>query len=173
MDPIVIAGFMGSGKTTVARALARLLQCELIDLDRHITEKTGRSPKEIIEQDGEPVFRELETRFLSEVLTASSARVIALGGGAWTVPANRALIEQHLGHAVWLDTPFETCWQRISASGSERPLARDKQQTRRLYENRREVYQLASLHVRTDERLSDDEIAARILAAVTGNSSAT
>jgi shikimate kinase len=173
MDPIVIAGFMGSGKTTVARALARSLQCELIDLDRHITEKTGRSPKEIIEQEGETAFRELETRFLSEVLSANSARVIALGGGAWTMPANRALIGQHFGQSVWLDTPFETCWQRISASGSERPLARDKQQARRLYENRREVYQLATLHVRTDESLSDDEIAARILAAVTGNSSGT
>ena len=165
--PIIVTGFMGSGKTTVAQALARVLQCNMIDLDRFITERIGRSPKEIIEQDGEPAFREIETRFLSEVLATGAARVIALGGGAWTTFENRALIEKHHGQAVWLDAPFEVCWQRIATSGSERPLARDMEQARKLYESRRPIYQLAALRVETSETLSDQETASQIADALT------
>ena len=164
--PIVVTGFMGSGKTTVAQALSRALHRSMIDLDRFITDRTGRSPKEIIEQDGEPAFREVETRFLAEVLAAGAAGVIALGGGAWTIPENRALIEKHHGQAIWLDAPFEVCWQRIAASGSERPLARNKEQARNLYLNRRPIYQLAALRVETSELISDDELASRIAGAL-------
>ena len=166
-QPIIVTGFMGSGKTTVARALSRILQCDMIDLDRFITERIGRSPKEIIEQDGEPAFRAIETRFLTEVLATGAARVIALGGGAWTTLENRALIEAHRGQTVWLDTPFEVCWQRIAASGGERPLARDMEQARNLYQIRRAAYQLAQLRVETGETLSEEETAARIVDALT------
>ena len=138
----------------------------MIDLDRFITERTGRSPKEIIEQDGELQFRQVETRFLTEVLAAGAAGVIALGGGAWIIAENRALIEEHHGQAVWLDAPFEVCWQRIAASGSERPLARDMEQARNLYQSRRPIYQLASLRVETSEAISDQEIASRIADAL-------
>ncbi len=89
---IVIAGFMGSGKTTVARALTDLLGWEAQDLDESISREEQRSPKEIIEQDGEDRFREIETQALSELLKRNSAGVVALGGGTWTVPANRKLL---------------------------------------------------------------------------------
>src|SRR5882762_325298 len=101
-QPIVITGFMGAGKTTVADALARLLTCSAIDLDQMITEKEMRSPKEIIEQDGEPAFRDVETRRLREALTLEPCGVIALGGGAWTVQRNRDLVVQHDCYTVWL-----------------------------------------------------------------------
>lgn len=166
LNPIIVTGFMGSGKTTVAEALSRLLGCAMIDLDRFITERTGRSPREIIEQDGEPAFREIETRFLSEVLATGAARVLALGGGAWTVAQNRSLIEEHHGQAVWLDAPFEVCWQRIAASGSERPLARDREQARSLYQSRKPIYQLAALRVETSEGLSAEVTASQINAAL-------
>jgi shikimate kinase len=164
--PIIITGFMGSGKTTVARALARLLQCEMIDLDQFITEQLGRSPKTIIDQDGEPAFRELETRFLTEILAQRAARVVALGGGAWTTMENRLLIEEYQGQAVWLDAPFELCWQRIAAAGSERPLARDQEQARNLYQERRPIYQTAKLHLETSEAISDEAAAAWIVDAL-------
>lgn len=170
-QPIIVIGFMGSGKTTVAQALARVLQCGLIDLDHFITERSRRSPKEIIEQDGEAAFREIETRFLGEVLASGAAPVIALGGGAWTMLENRTLIEKHQGRAVWLDTPFEVCWQRIAASGGERPLARDKEQARRLYQRRRPIYQMATLRVETSGELSGEAVASQIAGALhrTGN----
>lgn len=160
--PIIVTGFMGSGKTTVALALSQVLQCAMVDLDRFITERIGRSPKEIIEEDGEPAFREVETRLLGDVLTAGGVPVIALGGGAWTRPENRVLIAEHHGQVVWLDAPFEVCWQRIADSGSERPLARDREQAKKLYHSRRPIYQLAALRVETDGALSHAEMASRI-----------
>src|SRR5215510_6880582 len=127
---IVILGFMGCGKTTVARVLARYLNCEMVDLDSFITEREGRSPAEIIDRDGEPSFRNLESLALRDVLQTSRARIVALGGGTWTVPANRTIIALHDCSSVWLDTPFDVCWQRISESGrNDRPLAPDRNST--------------------------------------------
>jgi shikimate kinase len=165
-QPIIITGFMGSGKTTVAQALARTLNCRAIDLDQLITERAGRTPKEIIDQDGESAFREIETRLLREVLEQDSARVIALGGGAWTLPGNRDLIAQHNGFTVWLDVPFELCWQRIADAGGYRPLARSEEKARSLYEERRPIYELAALRVTADADMSVNESAAAIAEAL-------
>lgn len=150
----------------MAHALARLLNCSAIDLDRVITEKEKRTPKEIIEQDGEAAFREIETGRLRDALGVNSARVIALGGGAWTVQRNRDLIAEHEGFTVWLDAPFELCWQRIVAAGSERPLAPDEEQARRLYQQRRPQYGLASMHLLAQGKTTVDELAATIVRAV-------
>src|SRR6185369_16626495 len=91
---LIIVGFMGSGKTTVARELARRLNRAVIDLDDFITTSAGRSPAEIIQKDGEPGFREIETRLLDEVLRHNPDAIIAAGGGAWTIPENRRLISK-------------------------------------------------------------------------------
>ena len=144
---IIIVGFMGSGKTTVAEALARRLGCEMIDLDSFITNREGRSPAEIIVPDGEPSFREIETRALKAVLETEGPRVIALGGGAWTIAANRALVEKHDCLSVWLDAPFELCWERITASGTTRPLAPDREEAQALFETRRAIYGLAQIRI--------------------------
>src|SRR3982074_1215932 len=92
---IVIVGFMGCGKTTVAKTLALQLGCNVIDLDSFITEREGRSAAEIIAQDGEPSFRKIEKQALGDALESGDPRVISLGGGAWTIEANRALVAQH------------------------------------------------------------------------------
>jgi shikimate kinase len=165
-QPIIITGFMGSGKTTVAQALARILNCRAIDLDQLIAERAGRTPKEIIEQDGEPAFREIETRLLRDTLAEGAARVIALGGGAWTMERNRDLIAKHGGFTVWLDAPFELCWRRIAQSGSERPLAPTEQLARKLYGQRRALYWLAALRVAATEDKSADESALTVAQAL-------
>src|SRR6266850_449922 len=107
---IIITGFMGSGKTTIGRGLARLLGCEMLDLDNVIAEREGRTAREIIEQDGEQSFREVETRILREVLENSPMGVIALGGGAWTLEQNRNLINKYSCVTVTLATPFKITW---------------------------------------------------------------
>src|SRR5438552_14247463 len=134
---IVIVGFMGCGKTTVAKALARQLECAMVDLDSFITDREGRTPAEIIVQDSEPSFREIETQALKVVLEENAARVIALGGGGWMMQANRALVAQHDCLTVWLDTPFELCWERIQLSGTKRPLAPERQSAKALFDSRR------------------------------------
>ena len=153
---IVIVGFMGCGKTTVAEALAHRLGCQAVDLDSLITEHTGRSPAEIIREDGEPAFREIETAALRDVLQAKKARVIALGGGAWATEANRSMVAGHDCLSVWLDAPFELCWERIRSSDTTRPMAPDLESAERLYGSRRPAYELAMLRVdATGESLTE------------------
>jgi shikimate kinase len=169
--PIIIAGFMGSGKTTVAESLARKLHCSAVDLDQAITVSTGRTPKVIIEEDGEKSFREIETRSLQDTLQNRSTGIIALGGGAWTLQRNRDLINEHGGITVWLDAPFELCWERILATGGGRPLATDLRQAQQLYAERRSNYALAQLHVAVTADKSTEEISAEIAEALPGRNS--
>jgi shikimate kinase len=158
----VIAGFMGCGKTAVAGALAVHLNCKMIDLDEAITEREARSPARIIEEDGESAFRAIETITLHDVLRDGSVGVIALGGGAWITGTSRKLINQYARLTVWLDTPFDVCWKRISLSEAVRPLGSSEEQARDLYERRRPVYALADLRLEVDETISLHELALKI-----------
>lgn len=142
---------MGCGKTKLARELARRLGVVMVDLDDQITKRTGRSPAQLIDEDGEPAFRTVETDTLRHVLHEGEARVIALGGGAWIQEANRQLVEQYDGVSVWLDAPFDMCWTRIEASQEDRPLGRTRDQAFALYQQRRPVYELATIHVPVGE----------------------
>ena len=145
--PIVITGFMGCGKSKIASSLAQHLNVSMVDLDDSITARTGRTPAQLIDEDGEPAFRRIETDALREVLQSGEAGVIALGGGAWIEAANRELISQYECSSVWLDVPFEVCWARIEYAAEDRPLGRTKAQAAALYERRRPVYQLAKTHI--------------------------
>jgi len=159
---IVIAGFMGSGKTTVARALGNLLGCDALDLDESIARVEQRSPKEIIEQEGEDKFRQIETVALSELLKNDAAGVVALGGGTWTIPANRKLLAEHGAITIWLDAPFELCWNRIEAARQERPLAPTFESARQRYQERLGIYALADHRIEINVNDSAEEIAQTI-----------
>ena len=100
---------------------------------------------------------------LRAVLERGSAHVVALGGGAWTIESNRALIVEHGCLTVWLDAPFELCWKRIEAEQGTRPLALDRRAAHELYRERRPLYALASLRLPAVEELSADETAAALL----------
>jgi shikimate kinase len=160
---IIVVGFMGCGKTTVARALAQRLGCAMVDLDSFIADREGRSPAEIIAQDSEPQFREIETKALRVVLEENAARVIALGGGAWMIEANRALAEKHDCLTVWLDAPFELCWERIQASRTIRPLAPDRPTAENLYHDRRVSYGISELRVEVRSDSAPDLLINEIL----------
>jgi shikimate kinase len=91
--------------------------------------------------------------------------VVALGGGAWIRGENRALIADRGCYTVWLDAPFDLCWQRISSSDpSERPLAQDRASAKRLFDERRPVYAQAMLRVAITDHTSAEEVANEILA---------
>ncbi len=164
-ERITLAGFMGAGKTTLAAALARQLSCRMIDLDELIVAHEGRSIRAIMDEDGEPQFREIETRALEHALAENLARIIALGGGTWTLERNRALIREHNCLTIWLDAPFELCWQRIvnSTTDDSRPLAREQEQARRLYVERQELYQLAMLRVEANGEVEAEALALKII----------
>jgi len=160
--PIVITGFMGCGKSRVARALAQNLNVSFVDLDESITTRTGKTPAQLITEDGEPAFRRIETDTLREVLKSSEAGVIALGGGAWIEAANRELINEYDCSSVWLDVPFEVCWNRIETGAEDRPLGRTRAQAAALYERRKPAYELANIRVPVAGHEDLDELTALI-----------
>lgn len=160
--PIMIIGFMACGKTEVARALGRLLERPIVDLDELIAEKHGRAAAQLIREEGESAFRAIETKALHELLESGAQAVISLGGGAWITEANRSLIDHYRSISVWLDTPFDLCWQRIAASHEDRPLGRTREQAEELYRARQPVYQQARIRVPVVAHESVDSIAMRV-----------
>jgi shikimate kinase len=98
-----------------------------------------------------------------KLLEKTNARVIALGGGAWTLDANRALIVGHNCLTVWLDAPFELCWERIiSSANTIRPMAPDRERAQRLFQVRREGYELAQIRLMMSQTMTPDETAAKL-----------
>jgi shikimate kinase len=164
---ILLTGFMGAGKTTVARALARLLADEFVSLDELVARLEGRAPQALIVEEGEDFFRGAETRALRLALEREAARVIDTGGGAWTLPRNRALAAAHDCLTVWLDAPFDLCWQRINApdAPADRPLARDRARAEQLYQQRLPAYRLAALRVPVTPEREAEDLAAEIARA--------
>ena len=159
---IVITGFMGCGKSQVARELARRLDVPMIDLDDRITAREGRTPAELINEAGEDQFRAIETNTLLELLQTRSAGVIALGGGAWIESANRDLIDWYGCTSVWLDPPFAVCWERISASTEDRPLGKTIEDAETRFNLRRPFYSLARIHIPVDGTETVDQLVSRI-----------
>lgn len=161
---IFLVGFMASGKTTVGAALASKLGRRFVDLDPLIVAKAGCSIAELIAREGEEHFRQLETEILREVATGEAA-IIAPGGGAITRRENSELMNQ-FGLTIWLDAPFELCWQRIQQDPVVRPLAATEDAARERYQQRLPLYQQAAVRVRTTESQTPDDIAEAILLAL-------
>ena len=159
---IVFLGFMGCGKTTVGEELARQLNCGFVDLDSFINSREGRSPAEIITQDGQAAFRELETLALRDVLQDRQAHVIALGGGTWMKAANRTMVALFDCVTVWLDTSFDTCWQRIESAKTVRPLAPDRETARRRFAERRDFYALAERRIEVEAADSVERVVEKL-----------
>ncbi len=155
---------MGCGKTTVGRALADEIGWRFIDLDEEIEKAEGCSISEIFEQRGEPAFRLLETAALRNrvrSIECGQPWVVALGGGAFLQENNFELLSTK-GVSIWLDCPFETVEKRIEGQ-SHRPLAKDPEQFRALYESRREGYARADYRIEVTSDNAADTVA-KILA---------
>jgi shikimate kinase len=145
---LFLVGFMGAGKSTVGRALARHLGWRFADLDEDIESHERLPIAALFEQRGEEGFRQAETAALLRRIQDVSRGVpwvVALGGGCFTRPDNVDLIQNH-GISVWLDAPLEIVRSRVAGSDA-RPLARDPQRFQELYELRRGAYALADYRI--------------------------
>ena len=164
---IVITGFMGCGKSQVARELARRLDVPMIDLDDRITANEGQTPAQLITEAGESAFRAVETNTLRELLQTSEPSVIALGGGAWIESANLKLIDEYGCISVWLESTFAVCWERISASEDDRPLGKTIEQAEARYNLRKPIYSLARIHIPVTGSESVEQLALDLYAKIT------
>jgi shikimate kinase len=159
---VVLTGFMGVGKSSVARHLSSMLGCERIDLDSYIEEQEQRRIHEMIDADGLPAYRELETKNLLKLLCDEKAQLVSLGGGAWIERKNRKLLKEHGYTSVWLESTFQHCWQNIRRSKKERPLARDKDAAKKLFEDRQKIYALADWHFIIRPEFTSFDVAKKI-----------
>ena len=145
-----MVGYMGSGKTTVGRALAADLGWELVDLDAAIVERAGTSIPEIFAASGEPHFRELERRELAHAIGGSRERVVSCGGGVVIDGRNRGLLQQV--PTVFLCEDTDVLYRRTRGPG--RPLnGTSFEDFSRRYAERLPYYRrVASLQVEPDGR---------------------
>ena len=144
-DKIYLVGFMGAGKSSVARALGKRLDWKVEDVDTRIERAERRDIATIFREAGEPYFRIRERDVLVQLLPERGT-VVASGGGTFADPANRELMLRD-GVVIWLDAPLATVLGRIPLDG-RRPLATDRLAMEQLYNQRLAAYRLA--HFRVD-----------------------
>ncbi|MDE7365231.1 MAG: shikimate kinase [Ruminococcus sp.] len=117
---IFLCGFMGCGKTTVGKILAKKMGCSFYDTDELIVENQGMTIPEIFAQKGEPYFREIEADIVKSMCGKSA--VISCGGGAMINPDTAKAVTDAGETIVFLDVDFDTCYERICGD-SNRPIA--------------------------------------------------
>jgi shikimate kinase len=142
---IYLVGFMGSGKTTIGRALADIEAAQ------------GMSIADIFDARGEEEFRNIERAAMRKrvgEVERGKPMVVALGGGTFSEAANQALLDAN-GLTIWLDCPFTRVCSRLEGS-TNRPLARDPEKFQQLFEDRRPDYSQAAHRIEID---SDDPAA--------------
>ena len=149
---LALIGFMGSGKTSVARLAAEQLHFNYLDTDELIQTHTGRSIAEIFKADGEPAFREMERKLVQD-LTGLTKTVISTGGGLPVDPQNLAGLKTHaLVVCLWASP--EKIWERVK-NQSHRPLLDDPDPQKRIRELlalREPFYKQADILMNTELR---------------------
>jgi shikimate kinase len=134
---LAIVGYMGSGKSTLGRLLARALRLEFVDLDRAVVKKAGKGIPEIFAEQGEKHFRDLEHKALREALRGRSPTVVACGGGVIVLPENRSLLRDVT--TVFLREDTDVLYERTRGTG--RPLrATSREEFVRRYAERLPFY---------------------------------
>jgi len=174
---IVLIGLMGTGKTTVGRALASRLNLVFRDSDEAVEKTAKTSVREIFENQGEEIFRKLESQALIDLCDARSSIVLAVAGGAIIAQSNRDLLQKNAQCIVWLDAPTPTLISR-TGRGKHRPLLDGDPvgSLNKMRLDREPLYQQLATHHLVTQSLTIDEVVERIISLCsleTGNASLT
>ena len=150
----VLLGFMGSGKTTIARKL----DSDFVDMDALLEDRLGMPIARFFEEKGEAAFRQLEEEVLADLLKTD--KVISTGGGIVISPRNRALLKQNPDN-IYLKADFDTLYQRISADkDNQRPLflKNSKEDLAAIFKERQAWYKEVASKVIDVSKLSPEKI---------------
>ena len=168
-DNYVLIGYMGSGKTTIGRELSKRTGSKLFDMDQMIEERACKSIADIFAEDGEEVFRSMETEMLEELAgsgdnTVRKGRIYSVGGGTPMREENRRLLKE-IGRVIWLSVEPETVMCRLSHDHS-RPLlnvADREKKVRNMIAERAPLYKETADHVVKVDGLMPSQIVDIIL----------
>ena len=150
----VLLGFMGSGKTTIARKL----DPDFVDMDALIEKRIGMSIADFFKVKGEEAFRQVESEILADLLKTD--QVVSTGGGVVISSRNRDLLKQNPDN-IYLKSDFETLYQRIAADkDNQRPLFlnNSKEELREIFQERQAWYEEVASRVIDVTKLSPEEI---------------
>lgn len=167
---ISLIGYMGSGKTTIAQLLAKMMNYPLIDLDEYIEEKEKLKISEIFSLQGNIHFRKLERKYLEEILSSENS-ILSMGGGTPVYFDNMDLINQH-SHSFYLRMNPTNLTQRLLKEKSHRPMISHLETEEELQEfiakhlfERIPYYEKAKFHIDSNGKISH-EIVKEILAKI-------
>lgn len=165
--PIVLVGFMATGKSKIGRLLAERLGLPFVDSDAEIEATLGKSIVRIFAEDGEAEFRRVERIVITRLLEGVP-QLIAIGGGAFIDDRTREALKAR-ATTIWLDPPFAIIASRLKRS-HERPLASGKidEELLALWQERRPFYAEAHIRIETTEEEPGVDVD-RILAALRQN----
>jgi shikimate kinase len=155
---IILIGFMGSGKSTVGRELAKQMEYPFSDTDTLIENNAKTSISNIFTQNGEEYFRNLETKTLEDMVVTTEKSVIATGGGLPLRERNAALLKE-LGFVVYLKVSKETVLKRLKGDTSRPILAGEnvEEKVEKLLEFREPLYEIAAhMEVIVDDKSVED-----------------
>lgn len=164
MKKIILIGYMGSGKSTIAKLLSKTMQYEFLDLDEIIEKEQNASVSTIFEQKGEVFFRKLEHQVLKRILQSESNMILSLGGGTPCFTNNQELLQQENICTVYLKTSIDKLYERLRTQKANRPLIAAKSEdemkefiAKHLFE-RSFYYNQARYIVSTDDKTPQETV---------------
>ncbi len=167
MIKIVLLGYMGSGKSTIAHLLSEKTQIEAFDLDEIIEERAGLSIKNIFEQKGEVFFRKLENQIFKELISSEKEMILSLGGGTPCYANNHELLNGDGVVSFYLKASIETLYGRLLSVRDNRPLIAEQEEeemkeyiAKHLFD--RSYYYNQATHIVSVDGKSPKEVSAEI-----------
>ena len=160
MKNIYLVGFMGSGKSTIGKLLAKETGYRFVDIDKEIEQNEDMSIKEIFSSKGEKYFRDLEKKMIKNFVEKKGF-IVSTGGGLGADKENMELMKKK-GVVIWLDVSLDTVLKRCGEDENRPLLKKSRNDLEKLFEKRKQIYASADIHIDVNNK-TPDQIVKEIL----------